>query len=95
MSLLRSSLQSSVLTGRGETSFRQKKFPRVIRLGNREIGASLVGQTCSRRQLLGFGIAVEELEKLRIEIVKREGNETGEAIVHLISLILDKFLKLQ
>lgn len=45
----------------------------------------------SPRQLLCFGVLVEELRDLRPEIVAREGTELGEAIVHLLALVLDKF----
>lgn len=42
------------------------------------------------RQLLGFGVLVEELKALRHEIEKREGTEPGAAIVHLLALVADK-----
>ncbi|MDF0667049.1 MAG: DUF1156 domain-containing protein [Nitrospira sp.] len=45
----------------------------------------------SHRQLLCFGVLVEELRSLRTEILKAEGNELGEALVHLLALVLDKF----
>jgi putative DNA methylase len=44
------------------------------------------------RQLLCMGVLVEELRKLRSEIVNAEGEELGEAVVHLLALALDKFL---
>jgi adenine-specific DNA methylase len=34
---------------------------------------------------------VEELQRLRPEIVKVEGNELGEAAVHLLAFVIDKF----
>lgn len=43
------------------------------------------------RQLLCFGVLVEELQKLRAEIVKKEGPELGEAVVHLVAFVIDKF----
>jgi adenine-specific DNA methylase len=43
------------------------------------------------RQLLGFGVLVQELRALRAEIVKMEGPELGEAVVHLLALVIDKF----
>lgn len=43
------------------------------------------------RQLLCFGVLVEELRNLRPEIVKAEGSEMGEAIAHLLALVVDKF----
>ncbi|MFH1952404.1 MAG: DUF1156 domain-containing protein [Pseudomonadota bacterium] len=45
----------------------------------------------SPRQLLCFGVLVEELRKLRAEIVKAERAEMGEAVVHLLAMSLDKF----
>jgi adenine-specific DNA methylase len=45
----------------------------------------------SPRQLLCFGVLVEELQNLRQEIVRAEDHEVGEAIVHLLALMLDKF----
>jgi adenine-specific DNA methylase len=45
----------------------------------------------SNRQLLCFGVLVEELRRLRPEILKAEGNDIGEAIVHLLAFVLDKF----
>ena len=45
----------------------------------------------SPRQLLALGVLVEELHRLRPEIVRAEGQEMGEAVVHLLALALDKF----
>jgi len=45
----------------------------------------------SPRQLLCMGVLVEELRKLRPEIIKAEGCELGEAVVHLLTFVLDKF----
>lgn len=45
----------------------------------------------SPRQLLCFGVLVEELRALRLEIVKDEGKERGEAVVHLLAFVIDKF----
>lgn len=45
----------------------------------------------SPRQMLCFGVLVEELKKLRFEIVKAEGKELGEAVVHLLAFVIDKF----
>ena len=45
----------------------------------------------SPRQLLGFGVMVEELRKLRPEIIAAEGEEIGLAVEHLLAFILDKF----
>jgi putative DNA methylase len=44
------------------------------------------------RQLLSFGVLVEELRAMRAEIVKKEGQELGESIVHLLAFVADKFL---
>jgi len=46
----------------------------------------------SARQLLGMGVLVEELRGLRTEIVKKEGEERGGAVEHLLAFALDKFL---
>lgn len=45
----------------------------------------------SPRQLLCFGVLVEELRRLREEITSVDGADLGEAVVHLLSLVLDKF----
>jgi adenine-specific DNA methylase len=45
----------------------------------------------SPRQLLCFGVLVEELTKLRAEIIEAEGRELGEAVGHLLAFVLDKF----
>lgn len=44
------------------------------------------------RQLLAMGVLVEELRCLRPEILKAEGAESGEAVVHLLAFALNKFL---
>jgi putative DNA methylase len=44
------------------------------------------------RQLLCMGVLVEELLKLRPEIIKTDGPELGEAVVHLLAFVIDKFL---
>ena len=46
----------------------------------------------SPRQLLAMGTLVEELRALRSEIIKAEGKELGEAVVHLLAFALNKFL---
>ncbi len=46
----------------------------------------------SPRQLLAFGMLVEELRKLRPEIVKAEGPEVGAAVEHLLALVMDKLM---
>ena len=45
----------------------------------------------SSRQLLCMGTLVEELQKLRLEIIKSDGEELGEAVVHLLAQIIDKY----
>jgi adenine-specific DNA methylase len=45
----------------------------------------------SPRQLLCFGVLVEELRKLRPEILKAEGHELGSAVEHILAFVLDKF----
>ncbi len=56
----------------------------------------LYGMPCwsdmfSSRQLLCMGVLVEELQNLRRDIVNKEGQELGEAVIHLLSFVLDKF----
>jgi len=43
------------------------------------------------RQLLALGVLVEELRRLRPEILKAEGEEMGEAVEHVLAFALDKF----
>lgn len=43
------------------------------------------------RQLLALGALVEELRRLRPEILAAEGEDAGEAVVHLLALTIDKF----
>jgi adenine-specific DNA methylase len=45
----------------------------------------------SPRQLLCFGVLVEELQKLKPEIRKREGEEKGNAVITLLAFGLNKF----
>ncbi|MGG5821903.1 DUF1156 domain-containing protein [Falsiroseomonas sp. HW251] len=44
----------------------------------------------SPRQLLGFGVLMEELHALRPKILAEEGEELGEAIIHLLAFGVDK-----
>ncbi|MDT8316257.1 DUF1156 domain-containing protein [Roseomonas mucosa] len=44
----------------------------------------------SPRQLLGFGVLMEELQALRPAILADEGEDAGEAIVHLLAFVIDK-----
>ncbi len=43
------------------------------------------------RQLLAVGVFVEELRRVRTDIMRSEGAELGEAIVHLLAFVADKF----
>lgn len=45
----------------------------------------------SPRQLLGFGVLMEELQTLRAETIAAEGEQLGEAILHLLAFAIDKF----
>lgn len=45
----------------------------------------------SPRQLLGFGVLMEELQAIRREILSTDGDELGEAVVHLLAFAIDKF----
>lgn len=45
----------------------------------------------SLRQLLCFGVLVEELNGLQPKVVAAEGEEVGEAVVHLLPFVIDKF----
>jgi len=44
------------------------------------------------RQLLSLGTLVQELGRIRAEVVKAEGNEVANAVIHLLSCAFDKFL---
>jgi putative DNA methylase len=44
----------------------------------------------SPRQLLGAGVLMEELQALRPTILAEEGVEQGDAILHLLAIVLDK-----
>ena len=45
----------------------------------------------SPRQLLTFGVLMEQLQTLRSQIIAKEGPEKGEAVVHLLAFAIDKF----
>lgn len=45
----------------------------------------------SPRQLLALATLVQELRRLRQEIITSEGASLGEAIVHLLAFVLDKY----
>lgn len=68
----------------------------VIPLGDKtreplNVGMRTWADMFSPRQLLAMGVLVEELRRLRPEIIAAEGEELGEAVVHLLALALDKF----
>lgn len=44
----------------------------------------------SPRQLLGFGVLMEQLQLLRPKVIAAEGADLGEAVVHLLAFTLDK-----
>jgi len=46
----------------------------------------------SPRQLLAMGVLVEELQRLRPEIIQAEGEELGEAVGHLFGFFIDKLI---
>jgi len=46
----------------------------------------------SPRQLLAMGVLVEEIQRLRPEIIKAEGEELGEAVVQLFGFFVDKLI---
>ena len=54
-------------------------------------GATTWAEFFSPRQLLSFGVMMEELHQLRATILEAEGDEMGEAIVHLLAFAFDKF----
>jgi adenine-specific DNA methylase len=45
----------------------------------------------SPRQLLALGTLVEELRGLHADIVAAEGDALGEAVIHLLAFVLDKY----
>ena len=45
----------------------------------------------SPRQLLTFGVLMEQLQTLRSQIIAKEGPEKAEAVVHLLAFAIDKF----
>jgi adenine-specific DNA methylase len=64
--------------------------------GDKTVEPLRVGHTTwaslfSPRQLLALGTLVEELRALHPEIIRTEGAELGEAVVHLLALVVDKF----
>ena len=59
--------------------------------GHRLYGISKWAEMFSDRQLLCFGVLVEELHRLRKEITNQEGSDLGEAIIHLLAFVVDKF----
>ena len=56
------------------------------------VGHTTWASLFSPRQLLAAGVLVEELRRLRPEIIAAEGEELGEAVLHLLALVVDKFV---
>ena len=54
------------------------------------VGMNAFADMFSPRQLLALGTLVEELKRLRPEIMAKEGEELGEAVVHLLAMVVDK-----
>jgi adenine-specific DNA methylase len=50
-----------------------------------------LGRYVQPAPLLSFGVLVDELQAIRPKIVAEEGEEIGEAVVHLFAFALDKF----
>jgi putative DNA methylase len=44
----------------------------------------------SPRQLLSLGVLVEELDRLQPQILQMEGEDLGEAVVHLLAFVINK-----
>ena len=44
------------------------------------------------RQLICAGVLVEELQRLRAAVTKEEGQALGEATIHLLAFVADKFI---
>lgn len=59
--------------------------------GHRMYGMHCWADLFSPRQLLTMGVLVEELQRLRSEVVKAEGEDVGEAVIHLLAFALDKY----
>lgn len=55
-------------------------------------GMSRWADMFSSRQLLDFGVLMEELHSLRPAILAGEGEDVGEGVVHLLAFAIDKFL---
>jgi putative DNA methylase len=55
-------------------------------------GERLFTDMFTARQLLAMGVLVEELQRLRPEIITAEGAELGDSVVHLLAFAVDKFL---
>lgn len=53
-------------------------------------GTNKWAEMFSQRQLLALGVLVEELRKLRSVLVENEGETLGNAIEHILSMVIDK-----
>lgn len=60
--------------------------------GHRMYGVKRWTEMFSSRQLLVAGTLVEEINQLRKDVIKSEGIEHADAIIHLLSFSIDKFL---
>lgn len=70
-----------------------EEIPRGVQPGGRleAGGITHYAGLFSPRQLLGFGVLVEELRGLRAELERAEGTERATAVETLLSVIIDKF----
>lgn len=54
------------------------------------VGCTHWASLFSPRQLLAHGVLVEELHCLRPDIVRTEGKEIGQAVIHLLAFVINK-----
>lgn len=71
-----------------------ESVPKGVQPGNRLDAAGIRKWVdfFTPRQLLGFGVIVEELKLLRPEIIKEEGKEVADGVELLLACVFDKFL---
>ena len=84
-------LFSLALAGRKPISFRGRSIPKSPATRDRARTECRAGRTCSRRVSSWPWECWSELQTLRPEIVRQEGRELGEAVVHLLAFAADKF----